>query len=156
MYVYDTIRKNMIENTYDIFPSNGKKQFIFLSEGSQGIIAKFIFFSLMPTNEWNLGFGDWKNGDISDSVVTNNYDALKVMRTVAKATLEFFGEHPESIVVIKPVDEKRKRLYNLLFQKHFKEIDLIFKLSGFIKGIEEPYSPENTYDNFTIRLKLKS
>jgi hypothetical protein len=145
----------MIENTYPYFSSNGKKQFVFLSEGPQGAIPKFILLSLMPTNEWNLGFGDWENGHVSDTVVTNNYDALKVMRTVAKATLDFFEEYPESIVVIKPIDEKRKRLYNLLFQKHFEEIDLVFKLIGFINDIGEPYSPKNTYDNFTIRLKLK-
>ena len=61
-----------------------------------------------------------KKGKIDDIVVTNNYDVAKVMRTIAKIVYVFFEHYPERTVYIEPVDEKRKRLYNLIFQRHFE------------------------------------
>jgi hypothetical protein len=62
--------------------------------------------------------------------------------TVAKATLEFFEAYPESIVLIKPVDEKRKKLYNAVFQRHFKDIKPLFDVVGLINGEKEVYLPQ--------------
>ncbi len=54
--------------------------------------------------------------------MSNNEDVVKVIATVAKITYEFFDNHPQSIVIIKPIDEKRKKLYSIVFQRHFKDI----------------------------------
>jgi hypothetical protein len=106
-------------------------------------------------NEWNLAFGDLKDGDMDDSVISNNQDALKIMRTVANTIVEFFITYPESILYIKPVDEKRRKLYNYLFQKNFEEIDKLFIIRGINGKRSSSYLPIKFYDSFKITLKSK-
>ena len=146
----------MIKDTYVYYPAQDRLFFIFRSEGTKGAISKIIFFTrLEKKNEWNLAFGDLKDGDMDDSVISNNQDALKIMRTVAKATVEFFNTYPESILHIKPVDEKRRKLYNYLFQKNFEEIDSLFNIRGVIGKRSSSYVPIKFYDSFKITLKSK-
>ena len=144
----------MITESYRYLATKRKTQYTFQSEGLQGKIVKIILFDLQDNGEWNLGFGDWSKGKVDDSVISNNHDAFKVIGTVAKATLDFFEEYPESIVIIKPVDEKRKKLYNTVFQRHFKDINPLFDVVGFINGEKEVYSPQKFFDSFKIPLKF--
>jgi hypothetical protein len=146
----------MIQDTYVYYPSKDRLFFIFSSEGVQGSISKIIYFTRMEKkNEWNLAFGDLKDGDMDDSVISNNQDALKIMRTVANTVIEFFITYPESILHIKPVDEKRRKLYNYLFQKNFEEIDKLFIIRGKIGERSSSYLPIKFYDSFKITLKSK-
>lgn len=149
-----TIWNVMIKETYPYLPSDDKLVFVFQSEGKQGSILKIIIFSHSEGNEWNLGFGDLQSDDINDSIISNNHDAMKIIRTVAKTTLDFFGEYPNSIVDIKPIDEKRKRFYNLIFQKYFAKIDTFFNIVGISNNFEEGYSPQKFYDRFKISSKF--
>jgi hypothetical protein len=146
----------MITESYRYVALKHNTRFVFESEGVQGKIVKIIEFSLLENGEWNLGFGDVKDGRIDDSVVSNNQDIVRVLQTVAAATYEFLDTYPLSIIVINPVDEKRKRLYNTIFQRHFADIDSLFIIMGTIKGEKEIYSPQKNYDNFQIRLKFES
>jgi hypothetical protein len=143
----------MIKDAYSYADVKEGKLFAFQSEGSQGLIVKIVQFTFEGNDVWNLGFGDLDDGDIDDSVVTNNHDAMKVIRTVAKITLEFFVKYPTSIVKIRPVDEKRKKLYNIVFIRHFKDIEPIFDVKGSREGKKEPYSPNNYYNRFELKLK---
>jgi hypothetical protein len=80
----------MIQDTYPCYTSKNETLFVFNSEGIQGTIAKIIIFTPNEEeNEWNLAFGDFKNRDIDDSIITNNHDALKIMRTVAMRRSNF-------------------------------------------------------------------
>ena len=144
----------MIKDTYPYFFSEDKLQYSFVSLGEQGEIQKFVLISYNEENEWNLGFGDLNNGQIDDSVITKNHDAMKTMRTVARIVLEFFEEYPRSVLVIQPIDEKRKRFYNLIFQKFFMEIDDYFQIVGIIDDNETVYSPKNLCDSFKISYKF--
>ena len=47
--------------------------------------------------------------------------------------VNFLKEHPESIVKIKPVDDRRKQFYNLIFKRHYKSIEPIFLVKGLLK-----------------------
>ncbi len=114
---------------------------------------KVVLFTIDNDNLWNLGFGDLIKGKIDDSVITNNYDIPKVMRTIAKIIYDFFEQHPDRIVVIKPVDDKRKRIYNLIFQRHFEEIKDTFELLGIDSYQVEAYSTKKDYDFFILKLK---
>jgi hypothetical protein len=143
----------MITDAYDYLDSKHKTRFAFQSEGVQGKVIKIIQFEKSKDGKWNLGFGDWRKGKIEDSIMTNNQDAIKVFRTVAKATFEFLNEYPTSIIVIEAVDDKRKRFYNLIFQRHFKELEPIFLIIGIIKKHKESYNPHKFYDSFEISLK---
>ena len=52
------------------------------------------------------------------------------------------------------IDEKRNRLYNAVFRRHFKDIEPIFEITGIIKDRKETYSPEKYYERFELKLKL--
>jgi hypothetical protein len=145
----------MIEETYPYFPIKDKLFYGFFSEGVKGVFLKVIIFSLEKDGKWNLAFGDWENNDIDDKVMTNNQDVVRVIGTVAKVTYDFFVNYPNAVVVIKPVDEKRKKLYNIVFQRHYETIKNDFKIIGFIGKQKQIYSPKKRYDNFEISLKLK-
>ena len=146
----------MITDSYPYFAIKNNTSFIFESIGNQGTIIKIIQFTLLDSGEWNLGFGDWKNGIIDDLTISNNHDLIRVIQTVAKATYVFFEEYPESVVIIKPVDERRKRLYNLVFQRHIQSIELVFKVVGIIDDEKETFLSKKMYDNFEITLKFES
>ena len=145
---------DMINESYTCYDFKRKTRFLFESEGDQGKNLKMILFSHLEFDEWNLGFGDVKGGRIDDSIVSNNNDAKKVFHTVAKATYAFFDEYPNSVVVIKPIDNRRKSVYNRIFQRSFDDIDLAFHVIGVIDGHEEAYNPQKIYDNFKIMLKF--
>jgi hypothetical protein len=143
----------MINEHYRYLASSNKTQYFFESEGLQGKIMKVILFTYIEDNLWNLGFGDWHKGKVDDSVVTNNQDLVKVISTVAKVAYHFFEDFPERSIEIKAVDERRKKLYNYVFQKHFKEIEPLFQITGFRNNIEELYSPNSFYDSFILKPK---
>jgi hypothetical protein len=145
----------MITQFYPYYPLKEKAHYIFESEGVKGSVFKIVALTLNKDNTWNLGFGDLKtDGFVNDSIITNNQDAAKVIRTVAKIAIDFLVQNPESTVEIKPVDVKRKRLYNSVFQRYYEEIDPLFNLLGFVGADEEPYSPLKSYDKFRITFKF--
>jgi hypothetical protein len=131
-----------------------KTHYIFESVGEKGRVLKVVGFSPIENDVWNLGFGDLKeDGFVDGSVVTNNQDALKVIRTVAKVAIDFLALYPNYTLEINPFDEKRKRLYNALFQKYFEDIDTYFDILGTFEGKRETYTPSKIYDIFRITLK---
>ena len=146
----------MIDEHYRFLDLDNYTRFIFVSEGKQGKVVKGVLFTPNKSNRWNLGFGDLNKGMIDDSVITNNHDVAKVMRTIVKIVYLFFEHYPDRKVIIKPVDEKRKTLYNLIFQRHLSDIQTNFEVIGFIGRKKETYSSNKNYDAFEIKLKSKS
>ncbi len=117
---------------------------------------KAVIISPYDRNRWNLAFGDVQpDGEISDSVMTKNYDVVKVISTVAQAALIFSEKHPECTLVIFPVDEKRKWLYNLVFRRRLKEIQSLFEVLGKQGPLWEAYNLEQEYDAFEISRKSR-
>ena len=122
---------SMIAETYTIEQNETGTQFLFFSEGDKGRILKAVFISHYEQHRWNLAFGDvGADWEIDDKAKTNNNDVLKVLGTVAQAALIFSETYPNRSLMIFPVDEKRKRLYNLVFQRRLTEIQLIFHIFG--------------------------
>ena len=143
----------MIEQPYPYYVLEEKTQYIFISIGEKSV-AKIVFITPLRDNIWNLGFGDLEAGGfVNDSVVTNNQDALKVVRTVAKIAIDFLAKYPDCELEINPVDEKRKRLYNNIFRKYFKEILPVFTVIATFGEEEENYSSLKYYDLFRIKFK---
>ncbi len=143
----------MIKEAYKYVEIKKDERFVFQSEGPQGLIIKIVQFTFEGNDVWNLGFGDFKKGNIDDSIMTNNHDAMRVIRTVANIAYAFLRRHPETTIRIRPVDEKRKKLYNLIFQRHFKEIEPVFDVRGWINKQEETYSLEKYYELFELKFK---
>jgi methyltransferase-like protein len=143
----------MIEETYPYVPIGDTLFFGFISTGINGEIFKVVMFTPTRNGKWNLGFGDWKNSDIDDKVMTNNQDVVKVIGTVAKITYSFFEKYPNACIIVKPVDEKRKKLYNIVFQRHYEVITTDFQIFAIKGRRKEIYSPKKMYDRFELTLK---
>lgn len=148
----------MILKSYDYFPLGNKPYYYFESEGEQGNIPKIILFSPIETESnndaWNLAFGDLKGGDIDDSVISNNHDIVKVIGTIGKVVYEFSEKFPLRSIIIVPVDDKRKILYNHVFRRNHEEISLIFNIIGTLNKVDEEYSAKKIYDSFKLKRKF--
>jgi hypothetical protein len=108
----------------------------------------------MKNRFWNLGFGDLQGVHINDSVVSNNHDIVKLIGTVAKIAYDFSDKFPKRGIEITPVDEKRKRLYNHVFRRHYEVINLNFHIICIHNAVAENYSPEKNYDKFRLKRKF--
>ncbi len=140
----------MAENAYPLQSTNLPIEFTFVSEGASGRILKIIRFDPVREGIWNLAFGDSVNGELDDSVISNNGDVAKVLGTVAAALYEFSRQRPEISILIFPVDERRKQLYNIAFRRRQREIEQTFQVLGGIDGSFELYRPEIEFDFFLL------
>ena len=144
----------MITNAYDYINFEDKTQYLFVSDGQKGQIVKMVVFSPIKDDLWNLGFGDLQKGLIDGSVISNNYDVVRTISTVAKIAYEFSDEFPLRRIHIEPVDEKRKRLYNHVFRRHYDAIIADFQITGYVNEKEEIYSPKKNYDIFELKRRF--
>ena len=143
----------MLNEYYPFSPIIDDAHFFFRSEGQEGIIFKIVALSPTKQGRWNLGFGDFDGVQINDAVMTNNHDAAKVMRTVARIAYDYLEKYPNKIIYIEPVDERRKKFYNAVFQRYYKEMQPIFNIFGLTGNDIEEYLPSKVYDFFELKLK---
>jgi hypothetical protein len=148
------INDDMITEHYDYFAYESKTLYLFESEGEQGAIVKIVIFTHYEGVFWNLAFGDVSGNSIDDSVVSNNHDIVKVMSTIGKIVYDFSAQYPTRGIYIRPVDEKRKKLYNHVFRRNYDVINRIFDVVGIFDAIEEDYSPKKSYDVFKLKRKF--
>ena len=134
-----------------------KVEYKFKSVGNKGSIDKIIEFHFMYEKRWNLGFGDVKDDDWEDNVISDNNDLRKILQTVANAVHLFFNDYPDREIAISPLDYQRKLLYNRLFQQRWHEINPIFTVKAIIFDTQntefEDYNPKKIFDYFIIKLK---
>src|SRR6185437_5184796 len=120
-------------------------RYSFYSEGSRGRIKKGVKFQWMRgigSSAFNLAFGDYKecSDDLDDRSVSNNQDRVKVLHTVAPAVLEFFSDHPRSIVIIKAISVVRARLYQMMISSIWKSIEPGYEVCGKHGGYWIPFA----------------
>ncbi len=144
----------MITEHYDYFAYESKTLYLFESEGEQGAIIKIVMFTPYESNFWNLAFGDVNDNSIDDSVISNNHDIVKIMSTIGKIVYDFSAQYPTRGIYIRPVDEKRKKLYNHVFRRNYDAISRVFDVLGIFDAIEEEYSPKKSYDVFKLKRKF--
>jgi hypothetical protein len=140
----------MIRESYPLNIETSETVFKFDSIGTKGIIKKIICFENAGDDYWNLGFGDETENDWSDVNISNNGDIFKVMETVAQATLIFSNRFPERIIVINPVDFKRKRLYNSIFRRRNVEISALFTIYASLNDDFFEYRAKIEFDFFLL------
>lgn len=143
----------MINKTYSIKSNREKTAFLFESTGPKGTILKFVLLEDLG-DMVNLAFGDVVEDRLMDSVTSNNQDIVTILNTVAKCLYEFLEINPGSTIRIVPYDEKRKRLYNTVFQRKHWEIEANFEIVAVIDEILQKYNPMKTYDYFLLKHKV--
>lgn len=141
----------MIEESYPYRTDSEKEVYFFESIGPKGQIGKMIQFDFMGENTWNLAFGDRLDGHhFDDSANSNNGDLVKIMATVAETIRVFSERWPNRMIHIQPLDEKRKRLYNAIFSRHFHHIEADFYIFGELAAQLHSYRPERIFDRFLL------
>ena len=129
-------------------------RFRFTSTGPKGNIEKVVEYTRFQKNRWNLAFGDVKDNDWIDNIVSDNNDMRIVLQTVVNTIHLFFEKHPDQQVYIEPLDEKRKILYNRIFRQKWIEINALFSVKGIINNADfEDYNPQKVFDCFLIMQK---
>ncbi len=137
---------------YEFSFSEDKTEFRFESVGPKGIIIKIVRFGTVRDNLCNLAFGDLDSNDFDDEIISDNGDLRKVISTLVNIVHSFAQSHPTFRIAIVPVDNKRKLLYNRIFQQFEFEILEHFSVQGvfFNPRTKEPFDPRKTYDAFVL------
>ena len=143
----------MLDKTYPIKSNRAKTAFLFESVGPKGTILKFILVENLE-GRFNLAFGDVIDNKLTDSVTSNNQDIVTILNTVAICVYEFVTENPGALIEITPYDEKRKRLYNTIFQRKCREIEVHFEIRAVVGEIIQKYDPAKIYDYFLLKHKI--
>ena len=127
----------------------------FLSEGPNGTIKKVVFYQQIGDNLFNLAFGDWDEDEqkINDRIKSNNNDRDKVLATVASTAVDFVKYHPAAAILVQGSTASRTRLYQMEILANREEIDQLFYLEGFYRGIWEPFRSGTNYDRFVLKAK---
>ncbi|NBC25026.1 MAG: hypothetical protein GVX78_05370 [Bacteroidetes bacterium] len=130
--------------------------FEFISIGPKGDVKKIIEFS--ETNVkgiYNLAFGDidHRTQRISDRVITNNGDSLKVLATVASSVYAFTAERPDSLVFATGSTAVRTRLYRMGLTNNLAEIAKDFHVYGLNDDQWEDFVIGEDYQAFLVKRK---
>jgi len=143
----------VIDKAYSTKSNQEKTAFLFESKGPKGIILKFVLLENLG-DMFNLAFGDVVEGQLIDSVTSNNQDIVTILNTVAKCVYEFLEMNPGVVIRIDPYDEKRKRLYNTIFQRKHREIEVHFEIRAVVREVIQKYNPAKAYDYFLLKHKI--
>ncbi len=140
---------------YDYFVCASGREYFFESVGHRGLIQKIAFFDAISNHVYNLGFGDLdeETGEVSDTVVSGNGDAERVLGTLAHIIHDFTGRHPEAVVFIKGSDAIRTRWYQMHIRSHWETINTVFDVCGFRNNRWEPFTNGKNYEAFIARRK---
>jgi len=130
----------------------------FYSEGPKGKIKKVIRFT--PRNAggvtyFNIGFGDWNETKkrIDDRIISNNQDRDKILATVALTVLEFTEHFPDVWVYAQGSTFARTRLYQMGIAKHWKDIEPLLYVYGYVIGKWQPFRKSVNYEAFIVQRK---
>lgn len=145
----------MIGETYQFDKTNDGMQYAFVSKGPKGVVVKFVMYTWIHDNVYNLGFGDFEEGQVDDAVVSNNEDLVKIMNTIASTLYAFTEQYPGSRVYIEPVDSKRSNLYHHIFRRRFEEIQPLFMVKGLTTNGWKDYLPGNRYLAFELERRTE-
>jgi hypothetical protein len=143
----------MPRENYPYIDVEASATFFFFSEGVKGKVPKVVLFTPKEGQTWSLAFGDLTPNGVDVKVISGNLDWVKVMNTVIAVVEQFTEAYPERLVYFKPVDEKRKVLFNWIIQSRKAELENLYLLFGIKEDKEEQYQTGKTYDAFVLRRK---
>ena len=144
---------------YDIVEGKDEYSCEFLSEGPKGRIRKAIKFQHRPEigpNVYNLSLGDYEEHTdlINDSVVSNNGDYKKILRSVAWSADKFVNSHPNAIILIRGLTDPRVRLFQMGIASAWSEIKERFEIWGRQANKWSPFEKGVNYEEFLFFKKV--
>jgi uncharacterized protein DUF6934 len=116
-----------------IYNKESGNRYNFISSGNRSII-KVVEFTPTSKNIYNLGFGDLlPDGEIDDTVKSNNGDIIKVFATVIDILQDFTKINPSFIIAFEGSTFERTRLYNRIIRTYYQS----FRKTYFVLGAIE-------------------
>lgn len=146
----------MKHERYKYSAENELMYFEFFSQGPKGKVKKIIEFSETNVKDvFNLAFGDFddKTQRISDRVVTNNGDSLKVLATVASSVYAFTTQRPDAWVFATGSTTVRTRLYRMGLTNNLADISMDFEVYGLKNENWEEFIIGEDYEAFLVKRK---
>jgi hypothetical protein len=130
--------------------------FDFESTGPNGISKKQIVYSSLEETEemFSLSlFEVFEDGNRDVYFESKNKDLTKIMATILRTMLDFFGKYQTKSIVFTGSEPKRTRLYRMVISKIKSQVDL-FKIEAItINGEIVDYEPNENYLAYVISLK---
>ena len=142
--------------SYETTISSGSKTFTFISKGPKGNFLSIVEYEIIPGQGlYNLGFGILKkDGTVDDTIVLNNEDTEKILKTIANTAIEFSKEYPNTPIFLIGSTKSRTRLYQQMINKYYAEISQWFIIFGEIDGkVYEEFNPDTNYNSFIVLRK---
>lgn len=146
---------------YSLEVNNRTLEYTFFSEGPRGLIKKMIRFTLvkaLKVEYYNLSFGDWNEelNDLDDSARSDNQDVKKILATIANAVIDFWKNHPNTIIYAEGSSPARTRRYQIEINKYLKELEVDIKLFGLVEDVGfVPFKGGFNYLAFLALKKIK-
>lgn len=146
----------MRHDQYNVEAYASLLKYEFYSEGPKGKIKKQVIYKALEDSPYvfNLSFGDVDvNGEINDTIVSNNGDSQKVLATVAMTVFKFYEEHEDAYVFVTGSTKARTRLYRMGIANNLEEIKNHFHVLGLIGETWGAFEKGRDYEGFLIKRK---
>lgn len=148
----------MHQPTYPILYSEINQSYVFISRGKDRNIIKIVSFTELQPDVFSLGFGDYDPAikSVSDKVVSDNGDMVKVLATVVSLIDVFTQNNPTAWVHFEGSTPERTRLYRIVIDRYFEDFSQLFEILGQVNenSDPEPFQKNNHYESFLIRRML--
>lgn len=135
----------------------------FVSIGPKGQIKKRIEFTpLKKRNYYNIGFGDvLQNGQVSDTVYSNNQDIVKVLSTVIEVIKDFLKQHPSAKVFLTGSTADRTNFYVRILKRYYEDFSKYFIITALVQDenknyIEITFEPDKQHECLAFFVKNKT
>ena len=140
---------------YAAFTDANHETYESLSSGPNGTIRKVVQYTEIRPGVFNLGFGDWDEGEqqIKDNTRSNNSDRDLVLATVASTVIDFMHYHPDAKLFAEGETPAKTRLYQIGINANWNEICELFVIEGFTAGRWEPFEQGKNYKAFSLMAK---
>lgn len=128
----------------------------FYSEGPKGRIKKIVRYRRISNDPitYNLAFGDEDaNGQVNDSVNSNNQDKDIVLITVASTVNAFCDHHGNYFIYAEGSTAARTRLYQMGIGRMSMAITANFDVWGFKNGAWQDFKTNVNYEAFLVKRK---
>ncbi len=157
---------------YDYSATSYGMEFKFISSGTSGVFNEIVQYTPVPYANlplwtgWtgqvdlvNLGFGVLSNnGEIDDSIVTNNGDTNQILTTVALTVQEFFRCYPHYWIYFEGSSLSRTVLYGKKISRHLNEFSNFCNIYGYSTGTTTfmPMSADVRFYGFLINKRASN
>jgi hypothetical protein len=148
----------MRQEQYSFIRDSRRFYYEFYSIGPKGRVKKVVEynrFTKLETESYNLSFGDWNEAGncFDDMISTNNGDRNKVLATVAATVIDFMQHHADATLFVAGSTPARNRLYQMGIAGAWEEINMLFKIRGFVDGEWKSFQKGVNYTAFLLEYK---